>query len=190
MTYRYTLKLAKLLLGVAIFALFVVLLQGAIDAEAHVSKPNRPKAAPLVHATDHARTNTWGCQGRLGLELTPTVYSERRSQSRAYRGWVKRLWQTRQRQCLAVERNLSDPIRAIHAVFGRYGDEAVAVARCETGGTFSVWASNGQFKGIFQLGEWERATYGHGDTPLEQARAAYRYFAASGYDWSPWTCQP
>lgn len=50
-------------------------------------------------------------------------------------------------------------------------------------------AQNGQYLGTFQMGAYERATYGHGANVYEQARAAYRYFVASGRDWSPWTCR-
>lgn len=46
------------------------------------------------------------------------------------------------------------------------------------------------------MGSSERATYaggppvsGYGDA-LEQTWAAWRYFAASGRDWSPWECKP
>jgi hypothetical protein len=78
----------------------------------------------------------------------------------------------------------------IRHVFGGYGDEAVRVASCETGGTFSVWAKNGQYLGLFQMGSWERRTFGHGRNAWAQSRAARRYFIASGRDWSPWSCKP
>lgn len=79
--------------------------------------------------------------------------------------------------------------RVIRAVFGpRYDDQAVAVARCESG--LSVWARNGQYLGLFQMGSWERRTYGHAWNAWEQSRAALRYFRASGRDWSPWSCKP
>lgn len=68
--------------------------------------------------------------------------------------------------------------------------EAINVASCETGGTFSVWAQNGQYLGIFQMGSSERATYGHGNDPWAQSEAAHRYWDASGRDWSPWSCRP
>jgi hypothetical protein len=73
-------------------------------------------------------------------------------------------------------------------VFGSYWQQAVAVARCESG--LSVWAQNGQYLGLFQMGSSERSIYGHGSTPLAQAIAAHRYFVASGHDWSPWQCKP
>lgn len=96
----------------------------------------------------------------------------------------------------AAERWISTPANAICNVFGRYCSQAIAVVRCESGdneGELSphiVYASNGQYQGAFQMGSSERARYGHGMTVLEQARAAYRYFVASGRDWSPWSCKP
>jgi hypothetical protein len=73
-------------------------------------------------------------------------------------------------------------------VFGRYCDQALRVAHCES--RYDTNARNGQYLGIFQMGSWERRTYGHGRTAFDQALAAYRYFRASGSDWSPWTCKP
>lgn len=66
------------------------------------------------------------------------------------------------------------------------GTQALRVSYCETGGTYSPWANNGQYLGIFQMGLWERARFGHGIDPWTQALAAHRYYALSG--WSPWSC--
>jgi hypothetical protein len=77
---------------------------------------------------------------------------------------------------------------AIRRVFGSYWQQAIAVARCESG--LSVWAQNGQYLGLFQMGSSERSLYGHGSTAYAQAIAAHRYFVASGRDWSPWQCKP
>lgn len=78
---------------------------------------------------------------------------------------------------------------AIRKTFGpKYGAQAVRVARCESG--INPHAVNGQYRGIFQMGASERATYGHGAGAWRQAKAARRYFIASGRDWSPWTCKP
>jgi hypothetical protein len=68
--------------------------------------------------------------------------------------------------------------------------EAWRVSHCETGGTFSVWANNGQYLGLFQMGAYARGRYGHGHDPWTQARAAHRYYVDSGRDWSPWECKP
>lgn len=76
----------------------------------------------------------------------------------------------------------------INAVFGSYGAQANVVASCESG--HSIWAANGQYLGLFQMGESERSIYGHGGDVWSQARAAHRYFVASGSDWSPWQCKP
>jgi len=84
---------------------------------------------------------------------------------------------------------LSDPEIAIRVAFGPvYDDQALAVSKCESG--HSIHAHNGQYLGLFQMGESERKTYGHGSTAYEQAVAAKRYFIASGRDWSPWSCKP
>ena len=99
--------------------------------------------------------------------------------------WIAReLAQTRQQ----LAGNLS-PVSAILHVFGPYGAQAVEVARCETGGTFSVYARNGQYLGLFQMGDYARSTYGHSWTPIGQARAAYAYFRDAG-GWGPWECKP
>lgn len=83
-----------------------------------------------------------------------------------------------------------DPVMAIRLVFGSYADQALRVSFCETGGTFSTRAQLGQYRGLFQMGEYARARYGHSDTALGQAIAAYGYFVDSGRDWSPWECKP
>ena len=77
--------------------------------------------------------------------------------------------------------------RAICHVFGRYCGEALRVSWCE-----SHWrtdARNGQYVGLFQMGARERELYGNGTGAYAQARAAFRYFRASGRDWSPWSCR-
>jgi hypothetical protein len=76
-------------------------------------------------------------------------------------------------------------------VFGPYCKQALAVSWCES--KWYVWAGVGkhQYHGLFQMGSSERARYGHHPTNAWiQARAAWRYFVASGKDWSPWTCKP
>ena len=79
----------------------------------------------------------------------------------------------------------------IRAVFGTHGSAAVRVASCESG--LSEWARNGQYQNLFQMGYAERRRYGWhvaGSSPWLAAKAAYRYFKASGYSWRAWTCQP
>lgn len=79
---------------------------------------------------------------------------------------------------------------AIRQVFGRYADQAIRVVACETGGTYSVTARNGDYVGLFQFGSYARSTYGFGWTAIAQTRAAWRYFKASGYRWTAWSCKP
>lgn len=82
----------------------------------------------------------------------------------------------------------SHPRRAICHVFRGYCGQALRVARCES--RFSTNAQNGQYLGLFQMGSSERRLFGHGQTALQQSRAAHRYFVRSGRDWSPWSCKP
>jgi hypothetical protein len=62
------------------------------------------------------------------------------------------------------------------------------VAYCES--KYDLYAQNGQYHGLFQMGSSERATYGDSNNVYGQAAAAYAYFVASGKDWSPWACKP
>jgi hypothetical protein len=80
------------------------------------------------------------------------------------------------------------PEKAICHVFGPYCQPALQVARCESGN--ETTAQNGQYLGLFQMGSSARQLFGHGESALEQAKAAYRYFVRSGQDWSPWSCKP
>lgn len=73
-------------------------------------------------------------------------------------------------------------------VFGPYASQALRVASCESG--FSIWATNGQYLGLFQMGDYARSRYGHANNAWAQAISAYRYFVDSGKDWSPWGCKP
>jgi hypothetical protein len=79
------------------------------------------------------------------------------------------------------------PRRAICEVFGEHCEAAISVAWCES--RLSTTAENGQYRGLFQMGESERRIFGHGPTAHEQALAAHRYFVRSGRDWSPWSCR-
>ena len=94
----------------------------------------------------------------------------------------------RQRARRLASARAATPQVVVCRVFGSYCREAVAVARCESG--LSTWAQNGQYLGLFQMGASERRLFGHGPSAEEQARAALRYFVASGRDWSPWSCKP
>lgn len=80
--------------------------------------------------------------------------------------------------------------RAVHQTFPtrRERIQAFDVAYCES--RFWPYARNGQYLGLFQFGSWARAEYGWGWGLWAQTRAAYRYYVASGRDWSPWECKP
>jgi hypothetical protein len=80
------------------------------------------------------------------------------------------------------------PENVICRVFGSYCRAALAVSRCESG--LRTTAQNGQYLGLFQMGTTERRLFGHGPSALQQAKAAHKYFVASGHGWGPWSCKP
>src|SRR5580765_3051146 len=88
---------------------------------------------------------------------------------------------------LGSEKKLSTPA-IICKVFGSYCRQAQRVSWCES--RWSIWARNGQYLGLFQMGSYARHKYGHGYNAWAQALAARRYFIDSGRDWSPWSCKP
>lgn len=145
------------------------------------------KQSPLLDQIDRARARTHRCERELSLRRTPV--SQEPISGNRYAGWVLRLWTERARVTCSLVRVLRDPRAAILAVFGPvYGPGAIVVATCEGG--LRPNAENGQYRGTFQMGSSERARFGHSSSVLGQARAAYRYFVASGRDWSPWQCRP
>jgi hypothetical protein len=73
-------------------------------------------------------------------------------------------------------------------VFGPYCQQALSVSWCES--RWYIWAQNGQYLGLFQMGYYARSKYGHGSGAWAQSRAAKKYFIASGKDWGPWSCKP
>ncbi len=122
---------------------------------------------------------------RLGIAhrtLTASKAKAARARAALARG---RAQHERKRLLASFERS---PQKAICHVFRSYCGQALRVARCESG--YSVNAQNGQYLGLFQMGSNERRLFGHGESALVQAQAAYRYFVRSGRDWSPWSCKP
>jgi hypothetical protein len=128
----------------------------------------------------------------------PTHRTEASKQLRFYREQLRwtslelittqRAIDQREQQRRIARLHAASPANAIRVVFGRYAAEALAVARCES--DLSVWAENGQYRGLFQMGHAERARYGHGTNAYLQAKAAHRYFVESGRSWAPWRCKP
>lgn len=136
------------------------------------------------------RKATWNWQDAIFVSRTQSSFADRRTHGCSYLKWIARLWEDRADDSFRFYVDLREPKNAICHVFGSYCTEALAVARCESGNSYSVGAHNGQYLGMFQMGSSEREKYGHGNTPLEQAIAAHEYFVESGKDWSPWSCKP
>ena len=129
------------------------------------------------------------------------VSSAETYQGKPIRWWARRAVQARKdanargRTIRRLKRQLAShrvtglsPTLAIRLVFGVYASAALRVAWCES--RWHTGAVNGQYLGLFQMGRYARGRYGHARDALGQARAAYRYFVASGRDWSPWECKP
>jgi len=109
-----------------------------------------------------------------------------RTQQRAAAAKLALAQRAKARQLAAVR--ATTPRSVICRVFGSYCQQALAVSRCESG--LRTDAQNGQYLGLFQMGSSERRLFGHGNSAAEQARAAHKYFVASGRDWGPWSCKP
>jgi hypothetical protein len=101
--------------------------------------------------------------------------------------YYRRLLQRRDARREARRLAKAPPKVAIRAVFGRYAEQAIGVAWCES--RLTTTAQNGQYLGLFQMGSNERRLFGHGTNAHQQALAAHRYFVVSGRDWSPWGCR-
>lgn len=67
--------------------------------------------------------------------------------------------------------------------------QALNVGWCESRG--KPTATNGRYRGLFQIGPREWAKYGDGNNifdPVDNAAAAFRYYTDAG--WKPWECAP
>ncbi|MBA2742694.1 MAG: hypothetical protein H0U46_11885 [Actinobacteria bacterium] len=202
----------KLVILAAIVAALVPVLTASTDrpstegrlvsADRTTAKPKPRKSERCLSsrvAVAYYRQKTWVSQLERGAELadrTPIARGKSCHWSRYAASVHQARARTAHERTERWRQSLADPDVAIEYVFGGYADQAKRVAACESGDTDGdlspsvVYASNGQYQGMFQMGSSERSIYGHGSTPLEQARAAYAYFVASGRDWSPWACKP
>ena len=126
-------------------------------------------------------------EATLRLRVAKRTVAASRAKAQRGRARIARQQAEFERRRLVAELRGS-PEKAICHVFRSYCREALSVARCESG--YSVDAQNGEYLGLFQMGSSERRLFGHGESALAQAQAAYRYFVRSGRDWSPWSCKP
>jgi len=172
------------------------------SASAATERVNRPVSldAKLQQKLDTARrlrgTVSFFESHRLLLSSTVTGRSARASLAHTKRrlarvrreiAYYRHLIAKRDARREARRLAKAPPTVAIRAVFGRYAEQAIGVAWCES--RLTTTAQNGQYLGLFQMGSNERRLFGHGSTAHEQALAAHRYFVVSGRDWSPWSCR-
>lgn len=103
-------------------------------------------------------------------------------------------WQTERRRVRAYKRDAGYAIELAASAFGVSSSEMWAVARCETGGTFSPHAKNSSSSasGLFQFLDSTWASQGiRGFSvfdPVANALGAARIVARQG--WRQWSCQP
>jgi hypothetical protein len=149
------------------------------------------KSASVIRFFEHhrwlLRDARFGKEARVRLVAARHALTTARAHAARSRARLER-HRSIVRQHRLMTRLRTSPVKAICYVFGDYCRDALRVARCESG--YRTTAQNGQYLGMFQMGTSERRLFGHGPTPLAQARAAYRYFLRSGRDWSPWSCKP
>ena len=179
--------------------LFISVASGVIGGSSSVGKKSQQLGVThLRRSITHYRTKTWNWQDArspVSWEFPSIrIRGSKRylsSKSIPYLQYVEKRWKALAAEEWKIAKKYKEPYAAIHYVFGSYGDQAWRVALCEGGRPVpSVNAQNGQYLGMFQMGSGERSRYGHSHTPLGQSVAAYRYFVATGRDWSPWECRP
>lgn len=106
-------------------------------------------------------------------------------QAHQYLRWINKLWSRRADHHFKKYNKLNNnPRLAICYFFKTNCAKALSVAWCES--KYYRYAHNGQYRGIWQMGNFARGAYGHGNTPLEQTYYAYQYYKDSG--WNPWSC--
>jgi len=154
---------------------YIVSMIVALPAAAHWIRPPKPIDRMTLGARErwleHVRAH-YAYVARYGNGRP------RRSHRHAL-GWVRR----ELARVEAARLETLGPAAAICAVF-RPCAQALAVARCES--ELDTGAQNGQYLGLFQMGEYARSRYGHSATAIGQARAAHAYYLDAG--WSPWAC--
>jgi len=138
-------------------------------------------------AITYYRGKTWEAQDELHQSRFPTLYPERTPGRCAYIQYAASRWHGNSRHANGRLFYLqTTPKAAICYVFGSYCSQALAVSWCES--RYHITANNGQYLGLFQMGEYARSRYGHGNDALTQSFAAHEYFLDAG--WGPWSCKP
>lgn len=217
---RYGIGVAIALWLVAILAAAILVIASAGDANGAVMRETAPAALvdtedgpPISNAQiEQVHDRAQACRKALGFNAWPSGRSWEWATGRVYRGWLYALWLTRAGYCEDVTANIEADVRyGIRFIFTgpgdwRYadadsaGEQAVRVAYCES--RWKPYDQTGQYVGLFQLGDRERAQYGVGAyasgdrgaaaaaSNLEQIRSARRMFNAAGNSWARWQCRP
>jgi hypothetical protein len=122
----------------------------------------------------------------MGLARTPTTYSDRASESEAYREWVRDQWRDRLRELKSI---YDDGWGIINAEWPQV-DEWERIAICETGGDWQ-WNSGTYQGGVgFFYGTWDQyrlpgyPSEAYWASKYQQMRVAEEVYDAHGiYAW-------
>lgn len=99
--------------------------------------------------------------------------------------WQKLTWEASPARVARVHHSVRQ-----HFHRPRSRHEAMHVISCESKG--DTTAANGQYLGLFQEGEGERATYGFGRSIRAQVHSGAKMFRDTGRNWLRWAqvCRP
>jgi Transglycosylase-like domain len=156
----------KVLLLMLVLA-WTLLLAELAFGHARWKHPPGSLEAPTVHEIQYFRGSTWEVQDAMGEARTPTVYAERRSESEAFRLWIRELWRGRLER--AQERYEEWKVSSASGV--GYGVWA-ALASCESGGDWSYNGGSG-FDGGLQFHPSTWAAYASSVLGVGAPAAAY-----------------
>jgi Transglycosylase-like domain len=138
--------------GLAVLAVVVGALVSAGPAGGHMRwNHGEELATPLVHEIEWFRAETWDLQEAMGETRFPSEFAERRSNSEAYRTWIRDLWRDR---LAAAEARYEEWRESQSASSGGWGVWS-ALAECESGGDWAYNGGSGFDGGLqFHPGTW------------------------------------
>jgi Transglycosylase-like domain len=175
-----------LLVTVAAAVLGLVAVEQAVGHAAWKHEPGS-LAAPLVHEIEFYRGETWDLQDAMGEARTPTVYAERRSESEAFREWIRDLWKGRLEQAEKRYAKWKENAASASSGWGVWQ----ALAECESGGDWGYNGSSGFDGGLqFLPSTWSShappgyPAYAWQASPAQQIAVAELVLESSG--WGAW----
>lgn len=201
-------RIIPALIVVAIVGLVLALGQSRADEATAARSITIPTAGQIETQFHRAQE----CRRALGVPVFQTSRGWETAKRGPYYVWMHALWRSRYLECRGATQRANEDVRyAIRLIFRGPGDpryayadsaaeQAVRVAWCES--RWTTWDRLGQYAGVGQLGNQERAEYGIGvyasrdpeaaitASAVLQVRSFYRMFVAAGRSWGRWSCRP